>query len=284
MRKSFNPFKNTVDAIRKNGEKMNQRIKLPQEKEIERVELENCFGEWLSRSDVTVVDYKVILYVHSGGFCLGLANNHRDFGLALVKRTKIKIFAVEYRVAPENPYPAANDDVLTAYHYLLENGYSSENIIIGGDSAGASLALQTLLSLKEKKEPLPKAAFLLSMMGGELTGFGGESYESKEKRDPLNSREIIKKYSDYYLADQQLSSPIMGGLEGLPPLFIQLGSEEVVLSDSTTLAERAKDAGVSVELHIWEGMWHLFQGFYSVVPEAKRALKELCSFIEKQQN
>jgi acetyl esterase/lipase len=140
----------------------------------------------------------------------------------------------------------------------------------------------SLLSLKQESISLPKASFFLSMMGGDLTDFNGESYESRKDKDPLNSKTCIKKYAQLFLGSAKVESPIKQDLTGLPDMFIQVGDDEVLLSDSQLLAERAEKSGVSVTLEIWNGMWHVFQGFASIVPESQKALDSLGKFIKSK--
>jgi acetyl esterase/lipase len=279
MRNAFDPCKYSIESIRKYNKAMEKRITIPQNACIEKVQIDGVNAEWLSLHNKNTHAKKVILYIHSGGFCFGLGNNHRDFALRIAKITGIKVLAVDYRLAPEHTYPAAMDDCNTAYKWLLKNGYSSDNIIFGGDSAGASLALMSLLSLKHEDISLPKASFFLSMMGGDLTDFDGESYESRKDKDPLNSKKYIEKYARLFLGSAKVESPIKQDLTGLPDMFIQVGNDEVLLSDSLLLSERAENSGLSVTLEIWDGMWHVFQGFASIVPESQKAIDSLGRFI-----
>lgn len=237
--------------------------------------------ERIRASNVQEDDPRVILYFHSGGFCLGYSNVHRDLAARISKVSGIPVYAVDYRLAPENPYPAANDDCLNAYRWLIRKGYSPENIVLGGDSAGGWLALMTMLSLREACEPLPSAAFLLSPLV-DLIYLDGETYQTRAKADPLNTREGIRLFADNFCPNHEKLkplSPLLQSLTELPRLLIQVGGDEVILSDCLRLAERAKQDGVQVSLEIWDEMWHIFQGFAAMVPEAKKAINNIGEFI-----
>lgn len=281
MRRAFDPFEASIDEIRQKAAKMSSRIKLPKDVHIEQIKIGDISAEWLRASNVDEKLKKVTLYFHSGGFCLEYGNNHRDFALRLSKISDTKILAVDYRLAPEYKYPAANNDCFNSYQWLLRQGYKPEDIIIGGDSSGAGLALMTLLAIRDSGTPLPKASFFISLMGGDLRDFDGDSYESRKNRDPLNTKKVIQRYGELYLGSTVIEPPTKQNLKGLPNMFIQVGDDEVLLSDSMLLAQRAKENGVQVEIEAWKGMWHVFQGFAMMMPEAKRAIDNLGKFINK---
>ena len=141
--------------------------------------------------------------------------------------------------------------------------------------------MMTLLSVRDSGQPMPRAAFLLSLMGGDLRDFDGDSYETRKEADPLNSKEVIRKYGEFYLGPSVMEPPIRQNLKGLPDMLIQVGDDEVLLSDSMRLAKRAEEQGVAVTLEVWEGMWHVFQGFSKIVPEARQASDNIGRFISK---
>jgi monoterpene epsilon-lactone hydrolase len=279
MRSAFDPFKASIEEIRQKAAKMSGRIKLPKDAHIDRINIGGINAEWLRASSMDEKLKKVILYFHSGGFCLEYGNNHREFALRISRICNAKILAIDYRLAPEHAYPASNEDCFASYQWLLRQGHKPEDIIIGGDSSGAGLALMTLLAIRDSGTPLPRAAFFLSLMGGDLRDFDGASYESRKNRDPLNSKEVIQRYGAYYLGSTLVDPPIKKDLKGLPPLCIQVGDDEVLLSDSLLLARKAEEAGVKVVFETWKGMWHVFQGFAMMMPEAKRAIDSLGEFI-----
>lgn len=276
-----------IEVQRKTIESVARFARLPKGTSIKNFSMQGINAEWISASNVTI-DQKlsssqnVMLYMHGGGFFLGSCNTNREFAARISEACNISVLQFDYRLAPEYQYPAANEDCVTAYQWLLDQGYRSENIVIGGESAGACLALMTLISLRDNGLPLPSSAILLSLLGDAIT-LDGESYQSRDSIDPWLDSEMIKYHLSHYLGSKDLKpttlSPIKSNLDGLPPLLIQLGNDEVLLSDSTRLAERAEKAGVEVTLEIWENMWHAFQTFAGVVPEAKAAIQHIGDFV-----
>jgi epsilon-lactone hydrolase len=281
MKNLFDPFLNTIEQMREGFAKLNKKITIPNDAQIDQIEIDGIKAEWLKAVNVTGESQKVILYFHSGAFCLGYSNSHRDFAIRISRISGYKVLAVDYRLAPEYQYPAANEDCITAYRWLLKNRFDASNIVMGGDSAGAGLVLMTLLALRDAGEPLPAAAFLLSLFGGDLQSFKGDSYKTRKESDALNSKEGLMKFAEIYLGHSTMVPPINQNLVGLPDLLVQVGGDEIILSDSIRLAERAKESGVKVELEIWDGMWHVFQGFAMIVPEAKKAIINIGEFIKK---
>jgi acetyl esterase/lipase len=195
-----------------------------------------------------------------------------------------RVLLIEYRLAPEHPFPAAIEDVSKAYQWLLASGIAPEQIVIGGDSAGGGLALAALLWLRDREVVLPGAVVLISpWLDLALTG---PSLYTRAEVDPLCSIEGLQIAASYYLgnADSKtpMASPLYGDLHGLPPLLIQVGDHEILLSDSTRLAEKAKAAGVDVRLEIWNAMWHVWHGWAATLPEAQQAIERIGAFIQQQ--
>jgi len=282
MRKTFDPYVKTIEIMRDACFKLGKRVKLPQDAVIEPITLDSVKAEWLRDQKVDQNTPKILLYFHSGGFCLPYTNAHRDLALRISKANNLRVLAIDYRLAPEDRYPSALEDCMNSYQWLLDMKIKPDDIIIGGDSAGAGLVLMTLLGIKEKALPMPKAAFLLSLYGGDLKNFDGESYSTRQLSDPLNYKKGIQKFAAWFLGDHILEPHINRELTGLPDLFIQAGDDEILLSDSLRLAERSKAAGVNVTLEIWDNMWHAFQGFSMIVPESRQAIRSLNQFIQKQ--
>lgn len=266
---------------------------------IEPMKMGYLSGEWVStKSDISQhgseaadeseSDLKVILYFHGGGFIAGSCYYYRDLAARISQASGVKVLLVEYRLAPEHPYPAANEDCLFAYRWLLENGYSAHQVVFGGDSVGASLALMTLLSLRDRKEELPAGAFLLSPHS-DLVNLDGESYKSRAELDPTGSlqgnQEILTHYLGQYSGSiPLLLSPLRMDLSGLPELLIQVGDHEVLLSDATRFAEQASAAGVKVSLEVWDNMWSVFQFLAYMLPEAQQAIVNIGQFVRKRLN
>ncbi len=202
-----------------------------------------------------------ILYVHGGGYVVGSPRSHIAMAARLAKRANAVTSVIDYRLAPEHPYPAAVDDCVAAYRAIVERT-DPALLTIAGDSAGGGAALATLVALRDAGDPLPGCAYLLSPWI-DLTG-------------PSDS---AAQYAGDTPRDHPGVSPLFAELRGLPPMLVQAGSKEVLLSDSITLAERATAAGAEVLLDVREGMWHVFQIFAGYLPEATRALIDAATFI-----
>ncbi|MBB6692494.1 alpha/beta hydrolase [Cohnella xylanilytica] len=224
-----------------------------------------------------------ILYFHGGGFVAGSSDVYRDLTGRIALAAHVPVLAVNYRLAPEHRYPAANEDCLGAYRWLLGNGYSADNIVLGGDSVGGTLALMTLLSLRDNGEELPAGAFLLSPHA-DLVHLDGESYDTRAAVDPTGSRARNQAALDAYWGDNAgdypaILSPLRMDLSGLPELLVQAGDREVLLDDAARLAAKAEASGFRAKLEIWEGMWSVFQTMAFRLPEARRAIENIGSFV-----
>jgi epsilon-lactone hydrolase len=215
-----------------------------------------------------------VLYFHGGVYVIGDAFQAADLASQVGRRTRAKVISVDYRLAPEHPYPAAVDDALAAYEALLHNGTAPSDIAFAGESAGGGLAIATLVNARDHGLPLPAAAFLMSPYA-DLT-LAGATMETKREVDPLMSREALQSRVTDYTAGQDaalgLISPIFAELSGLPPLIIQAGTHEVLLDDAIRLARQAATADVEVTLDIAPGVPHVFQSFYPILDEAAAAL------------
>ena len=216
----------------------------------------------------------VVLYFHGGVYVIGDAFQAAGLAWQVGRRTRAKVISVDYRLAPEHPYPAAVDDALAAYEALLHNGTAPSDIAFAGESAGGGLAVATLVNARDHGLPLPAAAFVMSPYA-DLT-LAGTTMETKREADPLMSRELLQSRVTDYTAGQDaalaLISPIFADLSGLPPLIIQAGTHEVLLDDAVRLARQAATADVQVTLDITPQVPHVFQTFYPILDEAAAAL------------
>jgi epsilon-lactone hydrolase len=216
----------------------------------------------------------VVLYFHGGVYVLEDAFQVADLASQVARRTAAKVISVDYRLAPEHPYPAAVDDALAAYQALLRGGTAASDVIFAGESAGGGLAVVTLVNARDHGLPLPAAAFAMSPYA-DLT-LAGATMQTKHDADPLLSRELLQPRVIDYTAGQDpalgLISPIFADLSGLPPLVIQAGSHEVLLDDAVRLARQAATADVQVTLDITPGVPHVFQAYYPILDEAAAAL------------
>lgn len=240
--------------------------------------------EWLTFPDAPAD--KLLFYIHGGGYVSGSPRSHRHLVASLAKQSNISALLIDYRLAPEHPFPAGLTDVLIAYKALLAEGFSAENIIIAGDSAGGGMSLSLLISLRSENIPLPKAAILLSPWT-DLT-VSGASIENRQHSDPYLRRDAIDLFVKHYCQEASpghpLISPLFADLQGLPPLFIQAGNDEILLDDSVRLAENARLAGVDVDITVWPHMWHVWQFFIHLLPESRRANRDIVNFIKNTFN
>lgn len=280
LKKEAWDFNTSIPRYRQECEKMTSKMgKMPEGIKIESLTIDGLPAEWIIPSGGT--KDKVILYTIGGGYVSGSCNDHRSIVAKIAKGSGVSILLFEHRLAPEHPYPAALDDSVTAYHWLLAKGVPPTNIMIVGESAGGGLCLATLLALRDKKIPLPAAAVALSPWTDlKLTG---ESYRTKSKVC-LSPKGMSVVCSKYYVGDNDPClpwiSPLYGELNGLPPILIYVGEYETMLDDSTRFAEKAKVAGVNVTLRVGEGMIHCYPLLAPLFPEATQAMEEICTFIK----
>jgi len=223
---------------------------------------------------------RVILFFHGGGYISGSFHSHQDLIGRLAQATGCDVLAVDYRLAPEYPFPAALEDALLSYNYLIQQKISLQNIFVAGSSAGGGLALSLLLKLIDRKEVLPRGAICICPWVD--LAMTGKSLKSNDGKDLIHA-ENIKSAASIYLAGHNpkdpLASPLYGNLEGLPPLLIQVGTREVFLDEIEHFAKKAKESGVPVELQKFEGMIHTWHLFSSMVVEGQLALKRIGEFI-----
>jgi monoterpene epsilon-lactone hydrolase len=238
-------------------------------------------AEWIRPSSAS--SESVILYIHGGGYVSGSCKDHRAMVAKIVKASQVGALLFDYRLAPEHPFPAALDDSLAAYRWLLDQGTRPSQIVVVGESAGGGLSLATLLALRDRDVPLPSAAVAMSPMTDlKLTG---ESHRTKAKvcLSPPGMAAVCAKY---YAGENDPGlpyiSPLYGDLHGLPPILIYVGSYETLLDDSTRFAEKAKAAGVDVTLRVGEGMVHCYPLLAPLFPDATEALNEISAFIKSR--
>ena len=226
---------------------------------------------------------RVVLYLHGGGYVVCSVSTHRDMISRIARAAEARALGVEYRLAPEHPFPAAVEDATAAYRWLVSSGANPAGIAIAGDSAGGGLTLATLVALRDAGDPLPAAAVCLSPWV-DLEGIG-DSMTTKAAADPFVRKEMIQFMAQQYLKDGDLrtplAAPLYAELHGLPPLLLQVGTAEVLLDDSTRIAENARAAGVQVTLDVWEDMIHVWQLFAPMLPEGQQAIEHIGAFIRE---
>ncbi|PKN87835.1 MAG: alpha/beta hydrolase [Chloroflexi bacterium HGW-Chloroflexi-8] len=220
----------------------------------------------------------IILYLHGGAYAVGSVNVHREFLARLGKACQIKVLAIDYRLAPENQFPAALEDSLAAYSWLISKGYDPSNIVIAGDSAGGGLAIATLISLRDRNKPLPACAVCISPW----VNLSYTCKKSNNNNDPILNPEILSTYSSYYAGQSDSSnpliSPIFANLQGLPPMLIQVGTNEILLDQVQQFVEKARQAEIEILIDFWQGLFHVFQ-IIPIIPETKLSLEKIANFI-----
>ncbi|MCB9682740.1 MAG: alpha/beta hydrolase [Alphaproteobacteria bacterium] len=245
---------------------------------IEVVDVDGLAAEWAVPEQPTD---RVILYLHGGGYSFGSVASHRALVRRLARVTRARVLSLEYRLAPEHPCPAAIDDALTAWRWLRDRGIAADRIHLAGDSAGGGLSLATLLALRDADQPLPAGAVLLSPWT-DLT-VSGDSTLLYADDDYLGTQERLYDFAAHYAGKLSRSdtrvSPLFADLHGLPPLLVLAGGVEVILDDSVRLADRARNAGVTVDLHVEPGEVHVYPVFAELTPTAKPALERIASFV-----
>lgn len=248
--------------------------------ELEQVDAGGVPAYWV-RAGTPAHPRKVIVYLHGGGYILGSATTNLGVPLRVGPAAGTPVLSVDYRLAPENKFPAALDDSLAVYRWLLGHGYRGRDIALLGDSAGGGLVVAVALAIKDAHLQAPAAIAALSP----LTDLSpaGDTRVTLAAYDPIVVGDSTARYALYagnHDIREPLISPVYGDLHGLPPLLIQVGTREVLLSDAVRLARRAREAGVDVTLDVWEGMWHVWQE-HPLVPESKQASIEIGRFLEK---
>jgi epsilon-lactone hydrolase len=224
------------------------------------------------------VEDKALVYLHGGGFIYGMTQIHRQMIVALARRMNMRVLMVDYRVAPEHPFPAALDDCVTAYRWLLKQGVSAHKIAIAGDSAGGNLTIATLLKLRDTGDPLPAVGACLSPVI-DLTDRGSLL---QQKYDPLLHPKAMKTYSAAYVASSDprdpYLSPAFADWHGLPPLLIHVGEDEILRDDALRAERLARAAGVEVKLSVYPRMWHVWQ-LNLDLPQSSQSLDDIAQFL-----
>jgi epsilon-lactone hydrolase len=246
--------------------------------QLERVPLpDGVTGTWISLPEIAAD--RVILFFHSGGFTLGSTDDHLGLCIRLARAARVRVFSIDYRLAPEHPFPSAPADAMAAYRYLIAKGYHPHHILPVGMSSGGTLVLDLLLNLRDLNLPLPRAAVCISPIVD--MSFPGESVTKNEGRDWMTSARLQAIRAAYLGSNDPagpIASPVHARLAGLPRLYIQVGTHEILLSDIGKFVDRARWAGVPVQAELWEGMYHCWQVFAGQVPEGKDALDNIAAF------
>ncbi len=273
------PLLGTVPVLRMASGAGFKRIRVPQGIHWAAVDARAVRCEWLDPPDAPAD--AVLLYLHGGGGVLGLYNSGRNMIGHLALGCHMRTLAVDYRLAPEHPFPAGLNDCVTAYRWLLSEGFRPKRIFISGDSMGGAIALATLLTIRDAGQPLPRGAVCISPNTG-LT-FSGKSMAFNAPRDALLSPQFARTMASLYAGGHDpcdpYVSPLMADLRGLPPILIQVGSDEILLDDSRRFRDCALAAGVDLTLQVWSHMWHDWHLCVPALPEANQAIGRIAEFV-----
>lgn len=270
-----------VEKQRESQENLGELLK-KRELHYEHFEIDGIKAEWVSVDRAHMKKY-VILYCHGGGYMTGSYRYARSITNKLASSTSMDVLSFDYRLAPEHPYPAAIEDALRVWDYLMYQGYGARDIIVAGDSAGGNLALTLTLALKEQGRILPRGLLLFSPWT-DMTR-SGKSYQTKVSVDPILTIEYIEEATQAYAAGEDLEdpmiSPVFADFTGFPQTFIQVGTNEVLLSDSLKLDKQMLKCRVPVRLEQYKGMWHVFQmapfkTAYEAMDEAAEFIFDIC--------
>ena len=271
----------TLAEMRKGWDDLFSNVKPSVGAKTEKVDAGGVKAEWMTAPGAATD--RAILYFHGGGYVLGSIHSHRDMCERLSRAAQARVLALDYRLAPEHPFPAAVEDARAAYRWLLKQGLSPKRIALAGDSAGGGLTFATLLALKQHGDPLPACAAPLSPWV-DLEALG-DSMTTKDAEDPMVHRHLVEQMAKTYVPTGDLRNPLCaplhGDLSGLPPLLIQVGSRETLLDDAVRMADKAKKAGIAVELDVWQGQIHVWQIFAGRLDEGEQAIQKIGAFVRR---
>ena len=272
---------NSIPKMRRNMESQQSKLRLPEGVVREDLFLGECAACSIGAPGAR--DDRGILYLHGGGYIMGSLDTHQELMARIALNTGVPVYGLDYRLAPENPWPRAIDDAVIGWEGLLSLGISPKNLVVAGDSAGGGLAMSLMLALKARDSAMPAAAVLMSPVT-DLT-CSGASMSTRSEADPMlipqNLKFMIEQYHGENDPGNPAISPLFGDLKGLPPLLIQVGDAEILLDDSLRLHHFAQEAGVSSTLQVYEEAFHVFQSV-PILPEADEAVAEIAAFCNRQ--
>ncbi|WP_250657219.1 alpha/beta hydrolase [Alkalimarinus coralli] len=236
--------------------------------------------------DVNAKNHRVILFLHGGAYNIGSIDTHKEYAARLGRSANANVLLIDYRLAPEHPFPAGLEDAEAAYQWLLIQGYRGENITISGDSAGGGLALSTAMRLRDEGVELPACLCLMSPWT-DLT-MSGDSVRDNAKTDIMLNAQWTRQLAHNYAGPDglanPLASPLFGQFKGLPPMLTHAADDEILLSDAVRVTDKAKDAGVDASLEVYRHVWHIWHAHAGVMPESKQAMEKMGHFIQRHAN
>ena len=276
---SIEDYRHIINDRRARMERLAKLNPAPKGTRLEPVDADGVHAEWVGMPEAR--EDRVVLYLHGGGYYAGSLSTHRGLAAHIAHEADARLLVIAYRLIPENCFPAPVEDAVRAYRWLLHRGIPPERIAVAGDSAGGGLSVAAMLELKDSDEPLPAAGVCLSPWFD--LAMSGESIRTKASLDPILRPSDMPFVAWRYLqsADPKTptASPLYGDLEGLPPILIQVGTNEILLDDSRRFAERGRRMGVSVRLDVWDEMFHVWHAYSRFVPEALKAIAEIGEFL-----
>jgi len=281
MFKRISPDSDVV-MVRNSFEKMQSKNRMARNVTMRQTTIADVACEWLIPDGCE--EAPVLYYLHGGAYLMGSPATHRKMVSHIARAARMRALLPDYSLAPEKPFPAGLNDCLEVYRGLMSSGVDADDVVIGGDSAGGGMCMATLLSLRESGDDLPTAAILLSPWL-DLTA-QGESAVTRADKDPWfrvdEMRDIARRYCPDGDLTQPLVSPVYADASLLPPMLIQVGDHEILLSDSIRLADSISAAGGQVVIQVWEEMWHVFQFFVGKMPESASAIRDIAAYVRNQ--
>jgi len=278
--KETNPLAaDSIEELRAKFEKFYLQFHTHQTSNLNEFKINDIPSFWISSPNSD--ENKILLFFHGGGFTIGSTKDHFDLCARLSRASEARVLSIDYRLAPENPFPAALEDCIASYNWLLKEGFEQSQIVPVGISSGGTLVISTLLSLRGQGIKLPHASCCMSPAVDLL--FEGDSVNYNERKDWVTKGRLSSVAINYLAGQdpkQPLASPLYADLRGLPSLMIQVGSHEILLDDNLKFYTKAKDAGVNVTLEIWDGMLHCWQVFASEIPEGQQAIESMGKFLK----
>lgn len=276
-----NSANTSIEELRINADQAAEMVQIPKDVKYEYIDIRGVSAAWVTTPNSE--KDRVILYLHGGAYIIGSIKSARALTLKFARISNARILVVDYRLAPENPFPAGLEDVLVVYKWLIEiEKIRPENIIIAGVSAGGGLTMAALIKLRDEGVALPAAGILISPWA-DLT-CKSESFRERAKLEVWLTPEGIENCANLYVRDNEpvnpYISPVFADFKGIPPLFVQIGTSEILFDDSIHLAKKAKVAGVDLELDVWKDLIHVFVAFET--PESQQATEKIDKFIKKK--
>ena len=279
LRERERPDPLTPAAMRARMEELGEKFPAPADAIVEPIEAGGCPAEWVAAPTTNL--NRQVLYLHGGGYVQGSPDVYRLLAYHLSRFADARVLVLDYRLAPEHVFPAPIEDSVAAYKWMLAQGAHPSKITVAGDSAGGGLTISTLVAIRDEGLPMPTAGLCISPWTD--LAATGDSIQTKRDIDPMLDIKTLRWFADLYLggadANDPKASPLHADLTGLPPLLVQVGSDEILLNDATRLTARAEAAGVDATLRVWEGMMHVWPLFSALLSEGLDGLAEAGAFI-----